>query len=184
MEEQKKPSEKKQKLQPRFLVFGADGWIGNKMADLVCAKYKCVGTTTARMENRESVMEELNNHKPTHVLLCAGITGRPTVDWCEDHKQTTIRSNVIGTLNVIDCCYTKQIHVTNFATGCIYQYDDEHPIDGTPFTEEDTPNFTGSFYSKTKVSSSFFFWGGGVMFFFCLFFRPWWKVCCVSTTIV
>lgn len=24
--------------------------------------------------------------KPTHVLNAAGLTGRPNVDWCEDHK--------------------------------------------------------------------------------------------------
>lgn len=33
---------------------------------------------------------------------------------------------------------------------CIYEYDDEHSIGGKGFTEEDTPNFTGSFYSLTK----------------------------------
>jgi len=41
--------------------------------------------------------------------------------------------------------------VTLFATGCIYEYDAEHTIGGKGFTEEDTPNYTGSFYSKTKA---------------------------------
>lgn len=27
--------------------------------------------------------------KPTHVLNAAGLTGRPNVDWCEDHKAGT-----------------------------------------------------------------------------------------------
>ena len=27
--------------------------------------------------------------KPTHVLNAAGLTGRPNVDWCEDHKVLT-----------------------------------------------------------------------------------------------
>ena len=27
--------------------------------------------------------------KPTHVLNAAGLTGRPNVDWCEDHKVST-----------------------------------------------------------------------------------------------
>jgi hypothetical protein len=40
--------------------------------------------------------------------------------------------------------------MTNFATGCIYSYDAAHPIGGTTFTEDDAPNFTGSFYSLTK----------------------------------
>ena len=46
-------------------------------------------------------------------------TGRPNVDWCEDHKQETIRSNVIGTMNLADCCFIKGVHFTNFATGAL-----------------------------------------------------------------
>jgi len=84
-------------------------------------------------------------------LNCAGVTGRPNVDWCEEHKQETIRSNVIGTLNLVDVAYLRGIHVTNFATGCIYEYDSSHPMGGiVGFKEEDTSNFKGSFYSKTK----------------------------------
>ena len=38
-----------------------------------------------------------------------------------------------------------------FATGCIFEYDEAHPMgSGIGFTEEDLPNFTGSYYSKTK----------------------------------
>jgi 3,5-epimerase/4-reductase len=87
------------------------------------------------------------------------------------------RVNVMGTMSLIDLCATRDVHITNFATGssgrlstlfsclsgpcrytlmvlnltgCIYSYDDEHPIGGKGFTEEDEPNFTGSFYSYTK----------------------------------
>jgi hypothetical protein len=39
-----------------------------------------------------------------------------------------------------------------YATGCIFHYDKDFPQDsGKGFTEDDTPNFTGSYYSKTKV---------------------------------
>ncbi|KAG8501675.1 hypothetical protein CXB51_004648 [Gossypium anomalum] len=40
----------------------------------------------------------------------------------------------------------------NYATGCIFEYDATHPLGtGVGFKEEDKPNFTGSFYSKTKA---------------------------------
>ncbi|XVE71328.1 hypothetical protein DITRI_Ditri10aG0142200 [Diplodiscus trichospermus] len=40
----------------------------------------------------------------------------------------------------------------NFSTGCIFEYDKEHQRgSGIGFKEEDKPNFTGSFYSKTKA---------------------------------
>lgn len=34
--------------------------------------------------------------KPTHVLNAAGLTGRPNVDWCEDHK--------VGDPAICQCC--------------------------------------------------------------------------------
>lgn len=106
----------------------------------------------SRLENRQSVEKEILEFQPTHVLNCAGVTGRPNVDWCEDNKQATIRSNVIGTLGLADVCWLHKIHMTNFATGCIYTYDDAHPLgSGKGFTETDPANFDGSYYSKTKA---------------------------------
>lgn len=105
----------------------------------------------SRLQNRESVAKELDEIKPTHVLNAAGITGRPNIDWCEDNKQATMRTNVIGTLNLADLCDERGIHCTVYATGCIFVYDEKHPEgSGIGFTEEDTPNFDGSFYSQTK----------------------------------
>lgn len=136
----------------KVLVFGGKtGWIGGKMYDLCKEKGIEVLNAESRVEQRESVAKELDEIKPSHVLMAAGITGRPNIDWCEDHKPETIRVNVIGTLNVADLCHERDIHVTVYATGCIFAYDDKHPLgSGIGFTEEDTPNFDGSFYSKTK----------------------------------
>lgn len=110
-----------------------------------------VAAANSRMEDREAVAKELDEYKPTHVLNAAGITGRPNIDWCEDNKPDTIRTNVIGTLNLADLCLLRNIHCTVYATGCIFAYDDAHPLgSGIGFTEEDEPNFRGSFYSQTK----------------------------------
>ena len=96
---------------------------------------------------------EIDAVKPTRVLNAAGVTGRPNVDWCEFNKQTVIRTNIIGCLNLADLCWQRQLHCTLYATGCIFEYDDAHPLGGgvsTAFTEEDRANFTGSYYSLTK----------------------------------
>ncbi|UKZ75332.1 hypothetical protein TrVFT333_003013 [Trichoderma virens FT-333] len=136
--------------QPRFLIWGGNGWIAGQLKRLLEEQGKEVHTTTIRMENREAVLSELFLIRPTHVLNAAGCTGRPNVDWCEDNKSQTVRSNVIGTLNLADACFQAKIHCTIFATGCVYQYDKTHPIGGHGYTEEDRPNFEGSFYSLTK----------------------------------
>jgi len=134
-----------------WLVYGSTGWIGGKVIEMLKAQGHTVHLGTARLQDREHVAKELDQYKPKYILNSAGVTGRPNVDWCEDNKQETIRANVLGTSNLADLAFLRGIHVTVYATGCIYAYDAEHPIGGKTFTEEDKPNFDGSFYSKTKT---------------------------------
>lgn len=138
----------------KALIYGGKtGWIGGKLHEMMKEKYPNVEIVlgNSRLENREAVAKELDEVKPSHVLNAAGITGRPNIDWCEDNKAATVRTNVIGTLNCADLCMEKNIHCTMYATGCIFQYDDAHPLgSGIGFTEESYPNFSGSWYSETK----------------------------------
>mmetsp|Transcript_21923 Transcript_21923/g.61274 ORF Transcript_21923/g.61274 Transcript_21923/m.61274 type:complete len:306 (-) Transcript_21923:114-1031(-) len=141
----------------RFMVFGPKGWLGGLLVQLLEKQGAIVTVAHSRLEDRAGVEAELDKFKPTHVMNCAGVTGRPNVDWCEDHRVETIRSNVVGVLTLADTTLTRNIHMTNFATGCIFEYDEKHPMpepgqrySGTGFTEEDGPNFFGSYYSRTK----------------------------------
>jgi dTDP-4-dehydrorhamnose reductase len=134
-----------------YLLFGKNGWIGGKVTELLRAQGKTVHLASARTENRESVIAEIEAVKPTHVINAAGVTGRPNVDWCEDHKAETVRANVIGSLNIADICASRGIHHLLYATGCIFEYDQTHQIGGAGFLETDTPNFHGSYYSHTKA---------------------------------
>lgn len=143
-------TDSKSDTKENYIIVGKTGWIANKLGELLTQQGKPWRFMDSRLEDRAGVAKELDEHKPTHVLNAAGVTGRPNVDWCEDHKQETIRANVIGLLNLCDLTNARGIHLTNYATGCIYSYDEAHPIGGKKFTETDPPNFTGSFYSLTK----------------------------------
>lgn len=134
-----------------ILIYGATGWIGSQMKELLRLENMVTVKGLARLDNYADVIKELDDICPTHVLIAAGKTGRPNVDWCEDHKTEVLQTNVLGTTVLIDECYKRRIHVTYFGTGCIYEYDEEHPIGGKGFTEQDEPNFDGSFYSATKI---------------------------------
>jgi dTDP-4-dehydrorhamnose reductase len=136
-----------------FLVFGGKtGWIGQKIVTIISDLGHTPRCAVSRLEDREAIIQEIRETKPDYIINAAGITGKPNVDWCEDHKQETIRTNLIGTLNLADIAFMHNIHLTNISTGCIYEYDDKHPArSGIGFTEEEAPNFTGSFYSRTKI---------------------------------
>lgn len=141
-----------EKSEEKYLILGGKtGWIGGKLIELLISQKKQYYISECRTYNRESLSAEMDLIKPTHVLNAAGVTGRPNVDWCEDHRAETIRSNVIGTLMVADLCMERNIHHLLYATGCIFEYDQSHIIGGKGFTEEDSANFHGSYYSHTKV---------------------------------
>lgn len=146
------PYENGKEEEHKILIFGGKtGWIGGHLVAECKARGLSFAVAESRLENRQDILRELERVAPTRVLNAAGLTGRPTVDWCETNKQTTIRVNVVGMLNLADCCGLYGVHMTNFATGCIYEYDDEHKMGETlGFAEDDPPNFDGSFYSKTK----------------------------------
>lgn len=136
----------------KFLIYGRTGWIGGLLGKLCDSQGITYTYGSGRLENRSSLEADIAAVKPTHVFNAAGVTGRPNVDWCESHKVETIRANVVGTLTLADVCRQNGLVLINYATGCIFEYDDKHPIDsGVGFKEEDTPNFIGSYYSKTKA---------------------------------
>ncbi|XP_075506479.1 trifunctional UDP-glucose 4,6-dehydratase/UDP-4-keto-6-deoxy-D-glucose 3,5-epimerase/UDP-4-keto-L-rhamnose-reductase RHM1-like [Primulina tabacum] len=141
-----------QKSEFKFLIYGKTGWIGGLLGKL-CEKQNIpYEYGKGRLQDRSQLLADILTVKPTHVFNAAGVTGRPNVDWCEAHKTETIRTNVAGTLTLADVCREHGLLMMNFATGCIFEYDAAHPEgSGIGFKEEDMPNFTGSFYSKTKA---------------------------------
>jgi len=138
----------------KILIYGHNGWIGSQMLELLLNRELDsieMVKSESRLNNFGDISGELDKVEPTHVLNCAGLTGRPNVDWCEDHKEQVLNVNVVGTFVLASECSKRNIHLTYFGTGCIYEYDEEHTYESKGFVEDDVPNFTGSFYSKTKI---------------------------------
>jgi len=136
----------------KFLIYGRTGWIGGLLGKICEKQGISYEYGSGRLENRSQLEADIATVEPTHVFNAAGVTGRPNVDWCESHKVETIRANVVGTLTLADVCKQKNLLLVNFATGCIFEYDEAHPLgSGIGFVEEDKPNFHGSYYSKTKA---------------------------------
>ena len=134
----------------KFLIWGGNGWIGSMLCELLEKDGHTVIVAKSRLQDYVGIKKELEEIKPNFVLNCAGITGRPSVDWCETNKQETYLINTIGVVNLADACWKMGIHMTNYATGCIYKYTDDKPI-GSKFSELDEPNFYGSTYSISKI---------------------------------
>jgi len=150
----------------RVLVFGATGWIGGKLMRCSDARCSMVGARS-RLDDPRGVWEELVRVLPDRVVLAAGITGRPNIDWCEKNVEETVRVNLEGAVNLGRMCARLGIHLTNFATGCIYTSD----IFDTPRAESDAPNFFGSVYSRTKIHAEAILRGNKAIARHCLVLR-------------
>lgn len=86
-------------------------------------------------------------------MSSAGVRGLPNADWCEDHKIETARSNILGVMNLVDCCFLLNIHITQFGSACPFEHDAAHPAEDRHFTENDRPFYKDSFYSYTRFVS-------------------------------
>src|SRR3989344_9520173 len=112
----------------KYLIFGK-GYLGNKFL----AVLKNSEITDTDVANTDAVRKIMDERKPEVVINCAGRTGRPNIDWCEDHKAETLYSNVTGPLVLSKACLERGVFMVHLGSGCIYQGD----YNGKGFSEED-----------------------------------------------
>ncbi len=125
-------------------MFGGKGYIASKLLP----GFPGALTPDVDIADQTALKRVFDEAKPDVVINAAGKTGRPNVDWCEDHKLETVRSNVTGPLMLLEECLSRSIYFVHIGSGCIYQGDNG----GVGFSEDDPPNFTESFYSLTKCT--------------------------------
>ncbi len=129
----------------RMVILGAGGYIGRHL----CSRFPAAVTPKLDIADGAAVRAMLDRERPDVVVNAAGKTGRPNVDWCEDHKEETLHANVLGPLVLREACAERGIYWVHLSSGCMYAGDNE----GRGFTEAEEPNFCGSYYSRTKAWS-------------------------------
>tara|TARA_R110000796_G_scaffold13787_2_gene44365 strand:- start:4345 stop:5241 length:897 start_codon:yes stop_codon:yes gene_type:complete len=122
------------------VILGPNGYIGKHLLKHIP---NSMGLNT-RLEHLDELKKYLNILKPKNVISAAGISGKPTIDWCESHKAETIFTNVTCQLQLIHLCKELGIHLTIIGSGAVYN-------GNKLFTEEDEPTFKGTFYSRARV---------------------------------
>lgn len=144
-----------------LVLICGNGWISKQFITLFDKQRISYVVSKERVDDVERITEEIDNIKPTHVFCLIGrthgtVNGHeiPTIDYLETPGKLTenIRDNLYAPVLLALVCKKKGIHMTYLGTGCIFEYDEEHPIgDHTHgFLETDNPNFFGSSYSIVK----------------------------------
>ncbi len=127
-----------------ILIFG-EGYIAGKFKQVLPQAI----TTKEDIADYAKVSNVLAHHKPEVVINCAGKTGRPNIDWCEDHREETWMSNTLGPQVLAQACLEQKVFLAHIGTGCVYNGDNN----GEGYSEDDFPNYFGSYYSRTKIAS-------------------------------
>lgn len=126
----------------KYLIFGRSGWLAQKFNNFLEDSL----ISQVDITDLPALRKELAEKKPEIVINAAGITGRPNIDWCEEHKIETVAGNVTGPLNILQACQEQGVYWVHLGSGCVFQ--GEGP-DGQGFKEDD-PASPPSFYSWTK----------------------------------
>ncbi|CAJ0954931.1 unnamed protein product, partial [Mesorhabditis belari] len=146
-------------LSPKILIYGATGWIGEQFCELL----KKNGIAFEKGETRpgddvdEKVEAEIGRVAPTHIISMLGRTVGPGVNsiaYLEggpDRLKLNVRDNLFAPWLLASLSEKLRIHFTYLGTGCLFQYNDEHPIDGKGYSEEDIGNYDGTSYSAVKI---------------------------------
>lgn len=119
----------------KFLVVGR-GWTGNKVVE----ELKKRGHIVDFVSHDAAFMQLRNSYD--WVVNCAGVTGTPNVDACENDKFNTMKGNAVFPILLQRFADAIGARFAHFSSGCIYQ--------GEITDVMAEPNFFGSTYSISK----------------------------------
>ena len=128
----------------KALIIGGNGFFGRKFREKFNSELY-----DKRIESMKDAENAIEKSGAEVLINCAGKTGKPNVDWCETHRFETFTGNVELPIYLAEACKNKQIKMVHLGSGCVYTGSNN----GKGFSEEDKPNFYGSFYSRTKALS-------------------------------
>lgn len=145
----------------KFLVYGINGWIGAKVFKLIKEEGIEVVAGNSRVNDISQLEKEILEVSPTHVVSLIGRThgtynGKVygTIDYLEQSGKLVenVRDNLFGPMVLSLLSKKHNFHFTYLGTGCIFEYDNNHPFgkEVNGFTEDSLPNFFGSSYSIVK----------------------------------
>ena len=135
-------------------ILGASGYVGQAFAQALIKQdtaFYEFSRKTLDYSNPEKLINAIETFNISTIINCAGYTGKPNVDACEDNKEECYFANVILAKNIAMVCALTNVKLVHISSGCIYTGYEKN------FTEEDSPNFrlssipSGSYYSETKA---------------------------------
>ncbi|NBQ17530.1 NAD-dependent epimerase/dehydratase family protein, partial [bacterium] len=104
-----------------YILFGSTGFLGSEFEKILKKENKNYIIINTRLENYNEIKYKLQLYKPKYLICAAGISGRPTIAWCDNNKEETFKTNVIDILNLCEITKELDIKLVIFGSGSIYR---------------------------------------------------------------
>lgn len=130
-----------------YVLMGSKGFLGSEIKKYLENQNINFICLDVRLDKYDEIKYKLKLYNPTYVICAAGISGKPTIAWCEDNKEETFKVNVIDTLKLCEITKMLNIHLTLLGSGSIYNglYDNNQAT-LTEYSEESSIEKNNSRY--------------------------------------
>lgn len=106
-----------------ILLLGATGYVGRQFAQELASRGRAFRTLSRHEVDYtrfDALLAHLRATRPEFVVNCAGYTGKPNVDACEDHKADTLAGNTLLPATIAQACSAEGIPWGHVSSGCIF----------------------------------------------------------------
>lgn len=127
-----------------YLVLGARGFLGSACVNTLRSQGYTVFESNERLGS-PMIREQMIKSRARFVICAAGISGKPTIDWCEQNEVETYESNYVGIINLLSLTSALNVHTTIFGSGFVYSGNK------STYTEDDVGDHDKKVYSKWRI---------------------------------
>ena len=139
----------------QLLILGASGLLGGRLHEYFSRQdgYKTLGTCLKKQKeglfkldicDRAEMLKFFKERNPEIVIHAAGLTN---VNYCELNKVKANSVNVLGSINIIECCKQANSKLICISTDFVFS-----GAKNTPYTELDKPAEKPlNYYAETKL---------------------------------
>lgn len=128
-----------------YILMGSNGFLGSETEKILRDQNKSYINIYTRLENTELLKKQFMLYKPKYVICSAGISGKPTIAWCEDNKIETLKNNLTYQLTLADLCTKINAHLTIYVSGSMYKNSIE------PNGEYIKPDNDTTYYTRCRI---------------------------------
>jgi nucleoside-diphosphate-sugar epimerase/dTDP-4-dehydrorhamnose 3,5-epimerase-like enzyme len=130
-----------------YAILGASGFLGSYTCDIMNKLSKNYIKLNTRLENIDILEKQLKMFRPKYLICAAGISGKPTVSWCENNKDETYYTNYFLQIQLMILCKKLNIYLVIYGSGLIYNKTGIYNEDYL-----DNINNVKLYYSKLRIT--------------------------------